>query len=147
VLPTKTARTAGNGAGGKPPKVPPEPDLPPMPPPAGLPELGLRDALMAVEDEKSELDKIVELITNPKHIAHFTELSRNEIMAFSVLYTMAGRHKLPVLEEWLERNLILRVSRGRQGKKELLKMVSRTLAAEQAPDERTGFRRFMARRM
>lgn len=116
-----------------------------MAPPKPIPELNLSDALAVMDDEKSELDKIVELITDPANIQHFTELSRAEIMAFSVLSTMEQRHPLPVLTQFLKENLVLRVSRGRQGKKELMKMVARTMAMEQAEESRQGFRRFTRR--
>lgn len=96
--------------------------------PKPLPELGLSDALVMAEEEQTELDKILELLLDPKNIAHNTELTKNEITAFSVLGTMAKRHNLPVLRDFLAENLVLRVSKGRMGRKEWVKIVGRQLA-------------------
>lgn len=103
-----------------------------IPNPEPLPQLGLQDALVmaAGETEKTELDKVLELLLKPENIGHNTELSKNEILAFSVLSTLARRHNLPVLKEFLAENLILRVSKGRAGRKEWIKIVGRHLAQE-----------------
>ena len=111
---------------GPPQEGPPLPDEQEAPKP--LPTLGLSDALLAVDEEKSELDKIIEMILDPANIAHNTELSRNEITAFSVLSTLATKHNLPVLREFLKHNLILRVSKGRKGRGELIKILNRQLS-------------------
>lgn len=98
-----------------------------------MPQLGLADAVvMAAGDEKTELDKVLELLLDPKNIGHNTELSKNEILAFSILGTLARRHNLPVLKEFLAENLVLRVSKGRAGRKEWIKIVGRHLAQENA---------------
>lgn len=103
----------------------------PQPTPEPLPQLGLNDALvMAAGEEKTELDKVLELLLDPKNIGHNTELSKNEILAFSLLSTLARRHDLPVLKEFLAENLVLRVSKGRAGRKEWIKIVGRHLAQE-----------------
>jgi hypothetical protein len=100
--------------------------------PKPLPQLGLSEALLLQNDEKpSELDKIIEMILDPANIAHNTELSRNEVTAFSVLSTLASKHNLPVLTEFLKHNLILRVSKGRKGRGELIKILNRQLAAQE----------------
>ena len=93
---------------------------------------------MMQDEEKTELDKIIEMILDPANIAHNTELSRNEITAFSVLSTLASKHNLPVLKEFLKHNLILRVSKGRKGRGELIKILNRQLAdQEQALNQQT----------
>lgn len=116
-------------------------------PPIAPPQLGLSDVLLQQEEEKTELDKVLQLLLDPKNIAHNTELGRNEIMAFSVLGTMATRHDLPVLKEFLFENKILRVSKGRQGRKEWVKITSRQLmqSDQDQASERTGIRRFFRR--
>jgi hypothetical protein len=105
----------------------------------------LSEAVMTVEEEKSELDKIFEQIFDPKNIAFNTELTRNEITAFSTLYTIAKRHNLPVLDEFLLQNLQLRVSKGRAGKKELVKIVAGR-RQEQEEEAVGGWRGIFARR-
>lgn len=112
-----------------------------------IPQLGLADALIATEEPKEDLDKILELLLDPKNIAHNTELSRNEITAFSVLATMAKRHNLPVLKDFLIENLQYRVSKGRQGRKEWVKIVSRQLMqGDMQEGQQTGWRKWLGRR-
>lgn len=112
-----------------------------------IPRLNLSDALAVMEEEQTELDKVLELLLDPKNIGHNTELSSNEITAFSVLATMARRHNLPVLKEFLAENLEKRVSKKRQGRKEWIKIVGRHLEqdANAMMQEKTGFRRFLRR--
>lgn len=104
--------------------------------PTPVPQVGLSQALL-VEDEKpeSELDKIIKMILDPANIAHNTELSRNEITAFSVLSTLSSKHNLPVLKEFLKQNLILRVSKGRKGRGELIKILNRQLSAQEGMNQ------------
>lgn len=106
-----------------------------------VPVLGLQDAMLAMEGDETELDKVLELLLDPKNIQHNTELSKNEITAFSVLATMAKRHNLPVLSDFLAENLVLRVSKGRAGRKEWVKIVARHLNQENAEQmaEKRGF--------
>lgn len=98
------------------------------PTPKPLPELGLSDALVMMDEEKSELDKVLELMHNPKHVQHYTELNKNEILAFSILGTIGKRHPLLLLTDWLSENLQLRVSKGRKGREETVKLASRGLS-------------------
>lgn len=102
------------------------PDEGPTAPPAP-PKLSLSEALLMEGEEKSELDKIIEMILDPANIAHNTELSRNEITAFSVLSTLYKSHPkaFPVLGDFLKQNMILRVSKGRKGRGELIKILNR----------------------
>ncbi|MHB1059789.1 MAG: hypothetical protein ACYC0F_18090 [Rhodanobacter sp.] len=95
------------------------------------------------------MDKVLALLFDPANIGHNTELSRNEILAFSVLATMAGRHNLPVLADFLERNLIYKVSGKRKGRGELIKIVGRHLAMDEqnrAAEQRGGLSRLFRRR-
>lgn len=94
-------------------------------PDPALPVLGLQEQLAVLEEDKTELDKVLELLLRPENIQHNTELSRNEILAFSVLTAMSKQYRLEVLRNWLAENLVLRVSKGRQGRKEWVKIVSR----------------------
>lgn len=97
-----------------------------------LPELGLQDAILEMQEEKTELDKVLALLLDPKNIAHNTELSKREILAFSTLSTLDKKYRLSMLRNWLDENLVLRVSKGRAGRKEWVKIVSRQLTiAEQ----------------
>jgi len=97
------------------------------------PELGLSDLLAVAEDEKTELDKVLELLLDRKNIEHNTDLTTREITAFSVLSTIAKRHNLQVLTDFLAENLVLRVSKGRAGRKEWVKIVARHLEAPPEP--------------
>jgi hypothetical protein len=120
------------------PAAPQQPQSPPV--------LGLAEALMVSEDEQSELDKIIEMILDPANIAHNTELSRNEITAFSVLSTLSSKHNLPVLKEFLKQNLILRVSKGRKGRSELIKILNRQMAAQEQMASQEARRGWFGRR-
>lgn len=99
-----------------------------MPKTESIPTLGLSDALAVMDEEKTELDKVLELLLDPKNIQHNTELTKNEITAFSVLTSICKKYKLPVLDDFLKENLVLRVSKGRAGRKEWVKITSRQLA-------------------
>lgn len=109
--------------------------------------LGLSDTLALMEDEKTELDKVLELLLKPENIAHNTELNKNEITAFSVLAAIAKAYPtLTALQDFLEKNLVYRVSKGRQGRKEWVKITSRQLMAvdqmgaeQQQPPRRNWF--------
>jgi len=91
------------------------------------PQLGLSDILALEEKEHTELDKILELLLDPQNIEHNSDLNKNEILAFSVLATLANRHNLPVLQQFLKQNLLLRVSKNRKGREEWVKILSRQL--------------------
>jgi hypothetical protein len=52
---------------------------------------GVLDAL-DVGQEKTDLDKIFEMMLDPKNIDHFTELNAQEITAFSTLGSMAEKY-------------------------------------------------------
>lgn len=106
--------------------------------------LGFSDALAMVEEEKTEIDKVIELMLDVKNIAHNTELNKNEIISFSTLGTIGEQHpELTALNAWLLRNLIYRVSKGRQGRKEIAKIVSRQLAmSDQAIENPAGYRKW-----
>jgi len=101
-----------------------------MKPSGDIPKLGLMDAIMEVDEERSELDKIFEQMLSPDNISHNTELSRSEITAFSVLSGMAKKYDLDMLKGYLMENLTFRVSKGRGGRKEWVKIVSRGLGQE-----------------
>lgn len=103
--------------------------------PRPLPTLALSDAMAMMDEPPTEMDKILELILDPRHLGNFTELSKAEIHAFSVLGSMAKRHKLTALTDFLVENLTLRVSHKRKGRAELIKMVGRHLAMESENQE------------
>lgn len=96
-----------------------------------LPDLNLQDVLLEVQEEETELDKIFKIVLSPDYIRHNTELTSNEITAFSVLGSIVNqRPELVALRDFITENLTLRVSRKRQGKKELVKMAQRALNQE-----------------
>jgi hypothetical protein len=87
-----------------------------------------------MDDEQTEMEKVIKVLLDPKNIGHLTELNRNEIIAFSTLSTIAiKRVQLDTLRVWLAENLVFRVSKGRGGRKEMIKVTSRQL---QFADER-----------
>lgn len=110
-----------------------------------LPNLNLGDTLLGVEKEETEMDKVLALLLDEMNIAHNTELNRNEITAFSILGAIVQqRPQLTALGQYLAKNLVYRVSKGRQGRKEWVKITSRSLAQQDNQMEQpTGFRRFM----
>lgn len=112
-----------------------------------LPQLGLQDALMMMQDEETELDKVLKLLLDDKNIHHNTELSGKDITAFSVLASITKLRKLPVLENFLYENLKLRVSKGRKGRAEWVKITSRSLVrADEAEAAQRRFGGMLARR-
>jgi hypothetical protein len=94
--------------------------------------------------EKTDLDKIFEMMLDPKNIVHFTELNAAEITAFSTLGSMAEKY-MPkgVVHGWLLKNLQMRVSKQRKGKAETVKITSRLPADQQAQPQ--GFGGFFRR--
>lgn len=109
------------------------------------PEMGLSEIMAVAEEEKTELDKVLELLLDPKNIAHNTELTQNEILAFSVLATLARRHNLPVLQDFLAENLVLRVSKGRKGREEWVEIIAPKLQ-DHGEEEASAFDRIFGRR-
>ncbi len=104
-----------------------------------LPNPGL-SSMLDVSDEKSELDKIFEQMMDPANIHHNTEVSQEEINGFSTLHAMSKNFRdkgypLVALESWLLEQLKLRVSKGRQGRKEWVKITTKM----QDGPQKTGF--------
>lgn len=114
--------------------------------PAPLPKLDLQGILLEQQEEKTELDKVLELLLDPNNIRHNTELTQKEITAFSVLATISQNHpELPALKTFLAENLILRVSKKRKGRAEWVKITARALQAQDQIEQgqsRSGFGRF-----
>lgn len=94
-------------------------------------------------DEVTDLDKIFEKMLNPNNIYHFTELNPGEITAFSSLGCIAELH-MPkgVIHKWLILNLMMRVSKGRKGKQEFVKITARNADPPQMMPQRNGFNWF-----
>jgi hypothetical protein len=87
-----------------------------------------------VGEEKTELDKIFEMMLNPDNIYHFTELNTQEITAFSTLGSLADKYlRDGVVYKWLLTNLQMRVSKQRKGKAETVKITSRLPEQQQQP--------------
>lgn len=113
--------------------------------PAALPQLGLQDALlMETGEEPSQLDKIVEMILDPRNIGHLTDLTRNEINAFSKARAMCLARPVAMKagKRLLDEILILLVSKSRKGRAEMIKIVGRSLALQeqsQQAQQRPGF--------
>lgn len=110
-----------------------------------VPPIDIEEALSLVEDEKSELDKVLELLLDQNNIQHNTELNKREITAFSVLATIAKKYDLSVLNGFLKENLVLRVSKGRAGRKEWVKIVARHLDHQMEEEEKKGSSRWFRR--
>lgn len=95
------------------------------------PNLNLSDALIDVDNEKSELDKVFKQLLDPNNIAHNTELDQEEITAFSVLAGLAEQYDLTTLKRFLLDNLQLRVSKGRKGRNEIVRITARNWTDQQ----------------
>lgn len=109
--------------------------------PQPLPKTELHELLVDAGEERSEMDKVVEILLDPKNIGHLTEFSSREITAYSVLYSINKEYELPMLQSFLEKFAILRVSKSRQGRKEFVKIMSRQLdMAENQGDPMSGGR-------
>lgn len=110
-----------------------------------LKDLNLSEALIATEEEESEFDKIMRLMLDNNHLQHHTELTAQEITAFSVLSSMAKKYNLEILQEFLVENLKLRVSKGRAGRREWVKILGeyrRRRNEEEGFDEDRRFRHY-----
>src|SRR5688572_6185149 len=91
-----------------------------------IPDMGgLTQALIDSDTEKSELDKVFKQLLDPSNIAHNTELDQEEITAFSVLAVIAETYDLTVLKQFLLENLQLRVSKGRRGRNEIVRITAK----------------------
>jgi hypothetical protein len=99
---------------------------------------------IGVGEERTDLDKIFEMMLDPENIYHFTELNAQEITAFSTLGSMAEKY-MPkgVVHGWLLTNLQMRVSKQRKGKAETVKITSRL--PEQQQQQSSGFGNFFRR--
>lgn len=100
-------------------------------PEADLPRLGFAKMLLDQDGDKTPLDKIIAMILDPANISHNTELSADEVTAFSFLSMLSTRHNLPALQKFLQENLIKRVSLKRKGKGELIKILNRAATMEE----------------
>ena len=83
------------------------------------------DSLLEGVEEESEFDKIFKMMLNPENIHHVTDLTDNEIRAFSAITSLANYHQINFLKEWLADSLKFRVSRNRKGRAEVVKITSR----------------------
>lgn len=94
-------------------------------------------------DEVTDLDKIFAKMLDPNNIYHFTELNAGEITAFSSLGCVAESY-MPkgVIHKWLLLNLMMRVSKGRKGKQEFVKITARNADPPQMMPQRNGFNWF-----
>lgn len=85
------------------------------------------DALMESDEERTELDKIFEQFLDPANISHNTDLNGNEITAFSAVGPLADKHNLTAAQDFIQRNLIYRVSKGRKGRAEWVRIITRQM--------------------
>lgn len=97
-------------------------------------------------EEKTELDKVIELMLNPANIGHLTELNSREILAFSTLSTLGKKYRYLDILPFVAENLVFRVSKGRKGRLETIKLTSRPMydprmmgGPGMGPERRSGF--------
>lgn len=81
--------------------------------------------LLMDDGEKTELDKIFEQFLDPNNIGFNTELTGREIAAYRQGLTIANRFDFPMLRQGIREELILRVSKGRKGRTEWVRILSR----------------------
>lgn len=105
-------------------------------PVAGPPTMSLMDAILEGDEERSELDKIFEQFLDPANIAHNTDFAAREIAAFSAAAVMADKYNLDSAKRFLIESKINRVSKGRAGRKEWVKIITRQQERE---EQRMGF--------
>lgn len=91
------------------------------------------------EDEESEKDKVLKLLMDKKDIGLKTELSDQEIMEISKLLVIADRIESDALKQFLKTFQLLRVSKQRQGRKEIIA----SLKDEESRDKMGFFANFM----
>lgn len=104
-------------------------DLPPDP-------FGDKPLFEEQPEESSDLSKVLEHMLKPQNLPHMTELSNAEINAFATLGSLAAKHKIKIIEEWLLKSLSYRVSKGRKGRLETVKITSRAPIMEEQKQPR-----------
>lgn len=100
----------------------------------------IQDALALIDDEETEFDKVMRLMLDPTNIEHNTELTKNEIAAFSALMPMCEKYSLKLGARYLKHAMAQRVSLNRGGRKEWVKILSRR-SENQEQQERQGLSR------
>lgn len=103
---------------------------------------GLGLSGMDIGEEKNDLDKIFDKMLSDDNIHHFTELNAGEITAFSTLGVMASKYKVKIVQKWILDNLKYRVSKGRKGKGEFVKITARGGYQENSPAPRSPWNLF-----
>lgn len=72
------------------------------------------------EPEESDKDKVLQILLDPEGINLKTELNDKEILEISRLHVVAERIGSKSLDSFLKNFKELRVSKGRQGRKEII---------------------------
>lgn len=89
---------------------------------------GLIDSLPL--EDRTELDKIFEHMTKLENLQYYTELNKQEVIGYASLRSLsdlAKKYKIDysIIDSWVQHSLINRVSLGRKGRAELVKVAAR----------------------
>ncbi len=95
----------------------------------------LNDAF-EVDDEKSDMEKVLEHLMDPNKIMHNTQLTRDEIIGLNGLAVIGKRNNLDIITQWLSGFMQMKVSEGRQGRKEVVKITSRAVGMDMDNNQR-----------
>ncbi len=93
-------------------------------------------------EELTELDKIFDHMTKLENLHHYTELNSSEITAFSTLGVLAKKYDIQLYKDWIIENLKLRVSKKREGRRELVKVTARNAYQDQPQQQTSGMNFF-----
>jgi len=99
-------------------------------------ERDMLDDLIEGDEDKTDLDKIFEHMTNPDNLLHYTDLTRGEVAAYQVLIPIAKKYDLSALREILVTGLQARISNKRAGRKEVVEITSSRREAEERTEKR-----------
>jgi hypothetical protein len=102
------------------------------------PDMSSINAFDDIEDE-SELDKIFERMLSDDNLHHLTQLTREEISAFTGAWALCEKYGLATQKKYLFQNLKLRVSMDRKGRGEFVKIAQRH---SDQPNERSSWLSF-----
>ena len=106
---------------------------------------GLLEAVVLEGDgEQTDLEKIFEQLLDERNLSHLTNLTSNEVTAFSLLGPIAKKYELEFLQEIITENLAKRISLGRGGRKDFVKILSNRLQQEYGKEDHS--RGFWGRR-
>lgn len=98
------------------------------------------DSILESGEEKSDTIKVIEQLASEDDIEVNTEFTSEEIGAFQTLSTLADDYEgLEALDRWLKKGMRMRVSRGRRGRNETVRISARNPQMDNGPNKQNFF--------